>query len=127
MAGNVVDRGLEGVVVGETVLSNVEGQVGRLTYRGYDIHDLAVNATFEEVVHLLLYGELPTQAQLATSTPSSPLRALPPTLITAQGDSRTSAWPMDVLRTGGLGARALRRRTIPPRARTPATPTPRST
>jgi citrate synthase len=55
----VVDRGLEGVVVGSTQLSNVEGGVGRLTYRGYDIDDLAPNATFEEIVHLLLYGHLP--------------------------------------------------------------------
>jgi citrate synthase len=52
--GLVVDRGLEGVVVGHTGLSNVEGGIGRLSYRGYDIDDLAPNATFEEVVHLLL-------------------------------------------------------------------------
>ena len=44
MTGVLVDRGLEGVVVGETVLSNVEGKIGRLTYRGYDIHELAVDA-----------------------------------------------------------------------------------
>ena len=42
----VVDRGLEGVVVGTTHLSNVEGTIGRLTYRGYDIDDLAPSATF---------------------------------------------------------------------------------
>ena len=64
--GTVVDRGLEGVVVGSTVLSNVEGQIGRLTYRGYDIDDLAPNASFEEIVHLLLYGHLPTVAELAS-------------------------------------------------------------
>ena len=56
MASTVVNPGLEGIVVGETVLSNVEGEVGRLTYRGYDIHDLAEHATFEEVAHLLLFG-----------------------------------------------------------------------
>ena len=56
MASTVVNPGLEGVVVGETVLSNVEGEVGRLTYRGYDIHDLAERANYEEVVHLLLFG-----------------------------------------------------------------------
>jgi citrate synthase len=100
MAGTVVDRGLEGVVVGETVLSNVEGQVGRLTYRGYDIHDLAVNATFEEVVHLLLYGELPTQAQLTDlNAKLGAMRTLPPALITMLKAIPTSAWPMDVLRT----------------------------
>ena len=100
MAGNVVDRGLEGVVVGETVLSNVEGQVGRLTYRGYDIHDLAVNATFEEVVHLLLYGELPTQSELRElNAKMAKLRALPPALITMLKAIPKEAWPMDVLRT----------------------------
>jgi citrate synthase len=101
MSGTVVDRGLEGVVVGETVLSNVEGQVGRLTYRGYDIHDLAVNATFEEVVHLLLYGELPTQKQLTElNAKLGTMRALPPALITMFKSIPPEAWPMDVLRTG---------------------------
>jgi citrate synthase len=101
MAGNVVDRGLEGVIVGETVLSNVEGQVGRLTYRGYDIHDLAVNATFEEVVHLLLYGDVPTQTQLRDlNAKLAQSRALPPALITILKAIPKEAWPMDVLRTG---------------------------
>ncbi|HEY5349014.1 MAG TPA: citrate/2-methylcitrate synthase [Candidatus Lustribacter sp.] len=101
MSGNVVDRGLEGVIVGETVLSNVEGQVGRLTYRGYDIHDLAVNATFEEVVHLLLYGDLPAQSELRDlNAELAPLRTLPPALIAMLKAIPTDAWPMDVLRTG---------------------------
>src|ERR1700716_4445468 len=64
MPSTVVNPGLEGIVVGETVLSNVEGEVGRLTYRGYDIHDLAEHANYEEVVHLLLFGHLPTHQQL---------------------------------------------------------------
>ena len=101
MSGNVVDRGLEGVVVGETVLSNVEGQVGRLTYRGYDIHDLASHATFEEVVHLLLYGDVPTQVQLRDlNAKLAQLRALPPALIAMLKAIPSDAWPMDVLRTG---------------------------
>ena len=57
--GLVVDRGLEGVVVGHTDLSNVEGQIGRLTYRGYDIDDLAPNATFEEVAHSVAFRSPP--------------------------------------------------------------------
>ena len=65
----VVDRGLEGVVVGSTELSNVEGAIGRLTYRGYDIDDLAPNARFEEIVHLLLYGQLPNRHQLEDAPP----------------------------------------------------------
>ncbi|GAC1416109.1 MAG: citrate/2-methylcitrate synthase [Candidatus Velthaea sp.] len=100
MAGTVVDRGLEGIIVGETVLSNVEGQIGRLTYRGYDIHDLAVNATYEEVVHLLLYGHLPTHSELHDlSAKLIEQRALPSALIAMLHAIPKDAWPMDVLRT----------------------------
>jgi citrate synthase len=102
----VVDRGLEGVVVGSTQLSNVQGAVGRLTYRGYDIDDLAPNATFEEVVHLLLYGRLPNRLELETLRRQlGTRRSLPEPLINAMQNVPKSAWPMDVLRTivSGLG------------------------
>jgi citrate synthase len=52
-------RGLEGVVVDETTISDIDGDAGRLVYRGYDIEDLAREARFEEVVHLLWEGSLP--------------------------------------------------------------------
>lgn len=58
-------RGLEGVVVAQTELSRIDGEKGRLIYRGYEIEDLAEHATFEEVCHLLWFGELPTEKQLA--------------------------------------------------------------
>jgi citrate synthase len=102
----VVDRGLEGVVVGSTALSNVEGAIGRLTYRGYDIDDLAPNATFEEIVHLLLYGQLPNGHQLETLRHElSSSRALPEPLLAAMQNVPKTAWPMEVLRTivSGLG------------------------
>lgn len=57
-------KGLEGVVAAETALSDIDGREGRLSYVGYDIHDLADNATFEEVVYLLQNLELPSEAQL---------------------------------------------------------------
>ena len=57
-------RGLEGIVAAETRLSQVLGEEGRLIYGGYEIEDLAENATFEEVCHLLWYGALPTRKQL---------------------------------------------------------------
>ncbi len=96
----VVDRGLEGVVVGSTVLSNVEGQIGRLTYRGYDIDDLAPNASFEEVAHLLLYGHLPTATELeAFKRELASRRELPGPLVGAMQSVPKSAWPMDVMRT----------------------------
>ncbi|HYL28219.1 MAG TPA: citrate/2-methylcitrate synthase [Candidatus Nitrosotalea sp.] len=102
----VVDRGLEGVVVGSTQLSNVEGAIGRLTYRGYDIDDLAPNATFEEIVHLLLYGQLPNRQQLdSLKRELGSGRALPEPLINAMQNVPKTAWPMEVLRTvvSGLG------------------------
>ena len=63
MSETMYRPGLEGVIAGETVLSKVE-QTG-LAYRGYSIEDLADNVTFEEVAHLLFYGELPTATQLS--------------------------------------------------------------
>lgn len=102
----VVDRGLEGVVVGTTALSNVEGAIGRLTYRGYDIDDLAEKATFEEIIHLLLYGQLPNPQQLETlKRELSSRRALPEPLLGAMQNFPKTAWPMEVLRTvvSGLG------------------------
>ncbi|HVA33817.1 MAG TPA: citrate/2-methylcitrate synthase, partial [Candidatus Baltobacteraceae bacterium] len=96
----VVDRGLEGVVVGTTELSNVEGTIGRLTYRGYDIDDLAPNATFEEVVHLLLYGHLPSRHELdVLKRELGSRRSLPEPLVNAMENVPKTAWPMDVLRT----------------------------
>ncbi len=57
-------RGLEGVVAAETALSFVDGQNGKLYYCGYDIDELAGKVCYEEVVHLLWFGELPDQKQL---------------------------------------------------------------
>lgn len=56
--------GLEGLVVAQTELSSVNGTEGILTYRGYNINDLAENARFEEIMYLLWYGTLPTRSQL---------------------------------------------------------------
>ncbi|HEX6746612.1 MAG TPA: citrate/2-methylcitrate synthase [Longimicrobium sp.] len=57
-------KGLEGVVVGQSRLSDINGEVGELIYAGYDIDDLARNTTFEEVCYLLWNGELPNREQL---------------------------------------------------------------
>jgi citrate synthase len=62
--GSQLIRGLEGVVAAETQLCDLDGAHGRLAYRGYDIDDLARQASFEEVCHLLWHGELPTAVQL---------------------------------------------------------------
>ena len=57
-------KGLEGVVAAETAISDIDGTEGVLSYVGYDIHDLAPNATFEETCYLLHNLELPTEQQL---------------------------------------------------------------
>ena len=59
-----VKKGLEGVVVAESELSFIDGDEGRLIYRGYEIEDLAQKASYEEVLYLLWHGELPTQDEL---------------------------------------------------------------
>jgi citrate synthase len=61
--GSQLIRGLEGVVAAETQLCDLDGKNGRLAYRGYDIDELARQATFEEVCHLLWHGALPTGAE----------------------------------------------------------------
>ncbi len=102
--GTVVDRGLEGVIVGSTELSNVEGLEGRLTYRGFDIHDLAPHATFEEIVYLLLFGQLPNRHQLADLVVRMGAnRLLPQAVIDWMHLVPKDAWPMDVLRTAISG------------------------
>ncbi|MFB3888065.1 MAG: citrate/2-methylcitrate synthase [Candidatus Bathyarchaeia archaeon] len=58
------DTGLRGVFVADTTISLIDGIRGELSYRGYDIHDLASNSSDEEVAYLLLYGSLPTGKQL---------------------------------------------------------------
>lgn len=57
--------GLENVVVAQSEICWIDGQKGELLYRGYNIHDLAKNATFEEVSYLLWHGKLPTEDELA--------------------------------------------------------------
>jgi 2-methylcitrate synthase len=92
---------LAGVTAGSTALCTV-GQTGNdLHYRGYDILDLARQATFEEVAHLLIHGELPNAASLASyQAKLKSLRGLARTVRGALEVLPPAAHPMDVLRTG---------------------------
>lgn len=93
--------GLEGIIVGDTAISTVGKEGMHLTYRGYDIDDLAAHATFEEVAYLLLYGELPTKEELQAYRDSLiKLRLLPKELKLLLETIPASAHPMEVLRTG---------------------------
>jgi len=93
--------GLAGVSAGETALCTVGQEGAGLTYRGYDIYDLADNASFEEVAYLLMHGHLPTQDELdAYIALIISLRGLPDALKTVLEMTPASSHPMDVLRTG---------------------------
>ncbi|MAC61487.1 MAG: 2-methylcitrate synthase [SAR116 cluster bacterium] len=93
--------GLRGQVAGETELCTV-GQSGTgLTYRGYEITDLAENAEFEEVAFLLLKGHLPNKTELSNyKNKLKKLRKLPKELRSALEEIPSNSHPMDVMRTG---------------------------
>jgi 2-methylcitrate synthase len=93
--------GLRGQSAGETALCTVGKEGTGLTYRGYDMKELAEKVTFEEVAHLLLKGELPTQAQLNDyKAKLKRLRSLPQPLKEVLERIPREAHPMDVMRTG---------------------------
>ena len=64
MAKVLSGAGLRGQVAGKTALSTVGVSGSGLTYRGYDVKDLANNCQFEEVAYLILKGKLPNQTEL---------------------------------------------------------------
>jgi citrate synthase len=93
-------RGLADVVAASTALSDIDGKAGRLFYRGYDIHDLAGRISFEECVHLLQRGNLPTQAQLdGFRSELATNRAVGPTAETLLPRLTSSGTPMEALRS----------------------------
>lgn len=93
--------GLRGQSAGETALCTVGKSGSGLTYRGYDVKDLAENVEFEEVAYLLLKGKLPNQAELdAYRAKLKKLRGLPDALKTVLENIPKDAHPMDVMRTG---------------------------
>ncbi len=92
-------RGLENVVVASTKLSAIDGTAGRLSYAGYDIHDLAERATYEEVLFLLWYGELPN---------ARALRDFNTRLVAERSLSETELALVRGIPAGGHGMDALR-------------------
>src|SRR5438034_4668785 len=92
--------GLAGVIAGETEICWVDPNAG-LMYRGYDIHEMAEKASFEEVAYLLLNGELPTVEQLAKFTRAiAAERALPKQVLETLRLMPRETHPVDMLRTG---------------------------
>lgn len=93
--------GLAGVTAGATHICTVGKEGAGLTYRGYDIYDLADNASFEEVAFLLLHDHLPTQSELDDYIAKMKSnRGLPDELKSVLEIIPADAPPMDVLRTG---------------------------
>lgn len=96
----VTAKGLEGIVANSTSLSDVLGQEGILIYAGYDINEIAGNATFEETIHLLWHGELPNRSQLESlSKKLRAARELPQPVVDFLRSAPKHAGPMDVIRT----------------------------
>ncbi|HEX7628032.1 MAG TPA: citrate/2-methylcitrate synthase [Candidatus Methanoperedens sp.] len=94
------DIGLRGIQVADTKICAVDGEKGKLIYRGYDINDLAQYSTFEETVYLLLYGKLPTKNELEQFREALTFeRLLPGEIVEHLKTRKRSALPMDVLQS----------------------------
>jgi citrate synthase len=94
-----IQRGLKGVYFDRSPCTFIDGKAGELRYRGYSIHDLAEQSSFEETAWLLLNGELPNKQQLAAfDSELKTARKLPPPVLDIIRAIK-DAHPMDVLRT----------------------------
>jgi citrate synthase len=99
-ASEQVIRGLEGVLACESSVAFIDGNIPELSYRGYNIHDIAETLSYEQVVYLLWNGELPSAEELRTfSTDLTARRGLPSVVIDLLRLMPPSAHPMAGLRT----------------------------
>jgi len=90
--------GLRGIEIADTKISNIDGEQGKLIYRGYDIFDLAKNSTFEETAYLLIYDDLPNKHQLDEfNSKLIEARSIPKQMQKNMGNWRKDADPMDML------------------------------
>ncbi|MCG2769815.1 MAG: citrate/2-methylcitrate synthase [Chloroflexota bacterium] len=97
---HIKSPGLAGVIVADSELSYIDGLAGILRYRGYNISDLAQHATYEEVVHLLWFGELPNREQLeALKIRLIGERTIHHGVLTLMSAFPTWPEPIEVLRT----------------------------
>ena len=90
--------GLRGIEVADTKISNIDGEKGKLIYRGFDILDLTKNSTFEETSYLLLYDKLPTKQELNEfNAKLVEARYIPKQMQKNMANWRGDADPMDML------------------------------
>lgn len=94
---SVVRRGLEGIAFDRTEITHIDGAAGVLEHRGYNIHDLALHASYEEVAHLLLFGDLPGPVQRRAFTQELAARRRLPQPVLDLLRSLRHAHPMDAL------------------------------
>ena len=95
-----ISKGLEGIYIADTTLCKIDGQNGKLWYRGYPIETLAEKSTYEEVAFLLLYGHLPTRKELDTFTQKLiSEREVPDAIENIIADFSGRMHPNDILRT----------------------------
>ncbi len=95
----VTTAGLEGIVAAESNICFIDGDLGILSYQGFNIHTLAEHATFEEVIYLLWHGSLPKQSELDNlKADLVKYRPIPKEVTAFLGTVSKNA-PMDVLRT----------------------------
>ena len=95
--------GLRNIEVADTKICLIDGEKGKLIYRGYDILDLANHSTYEETAFLLLYGDLPIKEELTEfNNKLTSLRKIPESLVKNMKNKPTSAHPMDILQSAVL-------------------------
>jgi 2-methylcitrate synthase len=98
--GDEIKKGLLGIVVDETTVSQVMPDINSLTYRGYAVQDLCAKCNFEEVAYLVLNGELPNKRQLKSFIKEERLdRKLSKEILSDIRKMPKKAHPMDVVRT----------------------------
>ena len=100
---NLIKAGLEDAVVSTSEICYIDGQKGRLLYRGFDVDDLVQHSTFEEVIYLLWQGHLPTRKELDAhqkALSATANRRLPPKLVAMLRLFPKKTTPMEILRTG---------------------------
>jgi citrate synthase len=99
MSAVEIKRGLKDVYFATSEASFIDGNIGKLLYRGYNIDDMAKNASFEETVYLLLHSKLPTAKELADFDATLRANRALPREVLQVIDLVKAAHPMDVLRT----------------------------
>lgn len=106
MSDTVADKypnyspGLEGVIAGISAVSEIDSDRSSLQYRGYDVHDLAEKGSYEECAYLLIYGKLPTQAELdGFNQQLAAEREVPAYIYDILKSMPKNTHPMDLVRT----------------------------